>query len=370
MGKPWWHILLLSGITLIISLTVFLLFWPIPTPPVSEMKNARETLIMARQNNADIYSQDHYREALNYYDSAMASWRDENIRFIYKRNYDKVVTYADLSSKKALLASETSLNNSANLRMKLVLDMKEIDDLIGMLNDRFYNYPLKSEIRNNISTGKMLAAEARVAFNEKKYMVADETVRKSKHLLASSYDYADTHLSNYFKSYPKWKAWIDSTIAITTENLIYAVIIDKFSHRFFIYLDGEKISEFKAELSENWVGDKRRRGDKKTPEGMYKIIKIIEDDSTGYHKALLLDYPNAEDSVNYRNEIKMGTLSPSSMIGEKIEIHGEGGRGADWTSGCIALRNRDIDSVFKYIGIGTPVTIVGSMYNLRQALNR
>lgn len=370
MGKPWWHILLLSGITLLISLTVFLLFWPIPPPPVSEMKYARETLIMARRNNADIYSQDYYREALNYYDSAMANWRDENKRFIYKRNYDKVVTYAGLSSKKALLASEISLNNSANLSMKLVLDLKEIDDLIGMLNDRFYNYPLKSEIRNNISTGKMLAAEARVAFNEKKYMVADEAVRKSKHLLASSYDYADTHLRDYFKSYPQWKEWIDSTIAVSSENKEYSVIIDKFSHRFIIYLDGEKISEFKAELSENWIGDKRRRGDKKTPEGMYRIIKIIEDDSTGYHKALLLDYPNAEDTVNFRHEIRMGTLSPSSMIGEKIEIHGEGGRGADWTSGCIALRNRDIDSVFKYVGIGTPVTIVGSMYNLREALNR
>lgn len=370
MGKPWWHILLLSGITLLISLTVFLLFYPIPSPPVSEMRYARETLIMARRNKADIYSQEYYCEALNYYDSAMASWRNENKRFIYKRNYDKVVTYADLSSKKALLASETSLNNSANLRMRLEQDLKEIDDLIRLINDRFYNYPLKSEIRNNISTGKMLAIDARLAFNEKIFLVADEAVRRSKHLLASSYDYANTHLSNYFKSYPQWKVWIDSTIAISSENHEYSVIIDKFSHRFFIYLDGEIISEFKAELSENWVGDKRRRGDKKTPEGMYRIIKIIEDDSTGYHKALLLDYPNAEDTINFRHEIELGTLSPYSRIGEKIEIHGEGGRGADWTSGCIALRNRDIDSVFKYVGIGTPVTIVGSMYSLRQALNR
>lgn len=362
--------MLLSGIAIIISIIVFLLFYPIPPPPVSEMKYARENLIMARGNEADVYSQEYYSEALNYYDSAMLSWRDENKRFIYKRNYDKVVSYADLSLKKALQASETSLNNSANLRISLEKDLKAIDDLIGKINDRFYNYPLKSEIRNNISTGKMLATEARLAFNEKKYLVADEALRTSKQLLASSYDYANTHLINYFKSYPLWKKWIDSTIAISAERQEYSIIIDKFSHRFFIYLDGEIISEFKAELGQNWVGDKRRRGDKKTPEGMYKIIKKIEDDSTGYYKALLLDYPNAEDTVNFRHEIKTGTLSPSSIIGEKIEIHGEGGRGADWTSGCIALKNRDIDSVFKYVGIGTPVTIVGSMYSLREALNR
>ncbi len=370
MGKPWWHILLLAGITLLISLIVFLLFYPVPPPPVSEMKYARETLIMARGNEADIYSQEYYSEALNYYDSAMVSWRDENKRFIYKRNYDKVVAYADLSSKKALQASETSLNNSTNLRIRLEKEFKEIDNLIEMINDRFYTYPLRYEIRNNISTGKMLATEARLAFNEKKYLLADEIARKSKPLLASSYDYANIHLNNYFRSYPQWKVWIDSTIAISSEDHDYSIIIDKFSHKFFVYLDGEIIFEFRAELSENWVGHKRRRGDKATPEGMYKIVKKIEDDSTGYHKALLIDYPNAEDTVNFVREIKKGTLSPSATIGEKIEIHGDGGRGADWTSGCIALRNRDIDSVYKYVRVGTPVTIVGSMQRLREALNK
>jgi lipoprotein-anchoring transpeptidase ErfK/SrfK len=53
-----------------------------------------------------------------------------------------------------------------------------------------------------------------------------------------------------------------------------------------------------------------------------------------------------------------------------IEIHGSGGKGADWTAGCIALTNRDMDSLFKFIDIGTPVTIVGSMYELRHVMIR
>jgi hypothetical protein len=43
-----------------------------------------------------------------------------------------------------------------------------------------------------------------------------------------------------------------------------------------------------------------------------------------------------------------------------IEIHGGGGRSQDWTSGCVALANGDMDLVFEHAGVGTPVTIVGS----------
>ena len=49
--------------------------------------------------------------------------------------------------------------------------------------------------------------------------------------------------------------------------------------------------EFDAELGTNWVGDKRVKGDKATPEGMYKITKKFDGRKTKYYKALLLDYP-------------------------------------------------------------------------------
>ncbi|HSD26878.1 MAG TPA: L,D-transpeptidase, partial [Vicinamibacteria bacterium] len=42
-----------------------------------------------------------------------------------------------------------------------------------------------------------------------------------------------------------------------------------------------------------------------------------------------------------------------------IEIHGEGGRGQNWTEGCVALSNPDIDDLYGRVGVGTRVTIVG-----------
>jgi murein L,D-transpeptidase YafK len=82
--------------------------------------------------------------------------------------------------------------------------------------------------------------------------------------------------------------------------------------------------------------------------------------SSLYHKALLLDYPNADDRAEFALARRRGEMPMSAGIGGFIEIHGEGGRGRDWTRGCVALTNADMDELFARVPIGTPVTIVGS----------
>jgi murein L,D-transpeptidase YafK len=137
-----------------------------------------------------------------------------------------------------------------------------------------------------------------------------------------------------------------------------------------VYLDGEIKFEYSAELGKNWVGDKRLRGDKATPEGIYRITKKLKSDSTIYYKALLIDYPNEEDTALFEAALAKGTLPHSAKIGGMIEIHGNGGKGTDWTNGCIALTDREMDSIFKIAKIGTPVTIVGSMYDLKHVFKK
>ena len=60
-----------------------------------------------------------------------------------------------------------------------------------------------------------------------------------------------------------------------------------------------------------------------------------------------------------------GAAGPGGLI----EIHGEGGRQSDWTSGCVALRNENMDELFSRVSSGSPVTIVGSMVSLSDLLN-
>ena len=64
-----------------------------------------------------------------------------------------------------------------------------------------------------------------------------------------------------------------------------------------------------------------------------------------------------------------GTTTPKDAeIGGMIEIHGGGGKGVNWTDGCIALENKNMDIVFKLAQSGTPVTIVGSVQPLQLLL--
>ncbi|MCJ7448500.1 MAG: L,D-transpeptidase family protein [Bacteroidales bacterium] len=364
------HILIISAIAGLITLVGFLLFYPVPSPPVSKMEHARKTLSNARKEGADTYSTTLFTEAIEYYDSAMTNWRSENMRFIYSRDYNKVSFYAGLSSDKAELAAEDSKNTLSELETRLKQKIGALNVLITEINELFTSYPLAYEVRNRISKGKMLLKESEIAFNNRQYLQADRKMTDAETLLTTSFENASSNLKSYFKSYPEWRKWINQTIAESRQDSGYSIIIDKFSRKCVIYFNGIKKYQYNAELGRNWVGDKRVSGDKATPEGMYKIIRKFKSDSTKYYKALLLDYPNNEDTAKFISDIAKGILPVSAKIGGMIEIHGNGGKGVDWTEGCIALTDREMDTVFKIIEIGTPVTIVGSMYNLQHVLNR
>jgi len=77
-----------------------------------------------------------------------------------------------------------------------------------------------------------------------------------------------------------------------------------------------------------------------------------------YYKALLLNYPNESDRVRFRQGQRNGTIAGRARIGSLIEIHGEGGRGEDWTEGCVAVTNDQMDKLMKYAVRGMWVTIV------------
>ena len=370
MRKVWRDVLIFAAVAVSIPLTILLLIRFTPQPPIGEMEYAREILSMAGTNRADTYSKKLFTQAKIYYDSAMVNWQKENKRFLYFRDYKKVVMFAELSSKKASHAAENSITSTSNLKIKLKQKIDSLNDLISEINELFTTYPLTSEMRNRISKGKLILKEAEIAYKKGQYLQANRKITDSEYLLTASYENASANLKNYFRSYSVWKQWVDKTINESKKNHDYSIIIDKFSRKCFVYLNGTKKYEFDAELGKNWVGDKKVKGDKATPEGMYKITKKIEDSKTKYYKALLLDYPNDEDKERFKSQIARGSLPASAKIGGLIEIHGNGGKGIDWTEGCVALTDKEMDVVFKIAKVGTPVTIIGSMVDLQYVVNR
>ncbi|UCG43420.1 MAG: L,D-transpeptidase family protein [candidate division WOR-3 bacterium] len=100
-----------------------------------------------------------------------------------------------------------------------------------------------------------------------------------------------------------------------------------------------------------------------TPEGVYEISD--ERPQASFYKAFDIDYPNGVDRARYAIAGETGMIRRSGggypSIGSGIQIHGQG-IGGNWTFGCIALRNEDIDELFEHqrVGTGMPVIIVGS----------
>ena len=104
------------------------------------------------------------------------------------------------------------------------------------------------------------------------------------------------------------------------------------------------------------IGAKQQEGDHKTPEGEYFVDAKIA--HSQFYMALHLSYPSAEDRARAR---KLG-VSP----GGDVEIHGLGKKygwiGArhrltDWTDGCIAVTNEEIEDIFRIVPVGTRVEI-------------
>lgn len=350
------------------ALIFILLYMLVPEPPVEEMELARSALSDAARVKADIYSRKLFQEAKNDYDSAMANWQRENERFIYLRNYEKVGNYATASAKKARDAAKSSDESQFDLEGTIRIKIENLNKVVGELNKLFTYYPLSPEIRNRISRGKMLLKEAELEYSRGHLLPAERKISDAEFLLSSSHETANSSLRSYFNSYPVWKSWVDKTIALSKTTRDYVIIVDKYSRKLMVYIAGVKKYEYTAELGQNWVGDKRVSGDKTTPEGMYKVIRKLEKSKTKYYKALLLNYPNEEDTARFRAGQADGSIPAGAKIGGLIEIHGSGGRGADWTDGCVALTDREMDIIYRIVKIGTPVTIVGSVNKLEDLL--
>jgi murein L,D-transpeptidase YafK len=134
------------------------------------------------------------------------------------------------------------------------------------------------------------------------------------------------------------------------------VVIEKTAHRLSIYIGGRLLKTYKVGLGPNAKGPKEREGDGRTPEGTYVIDSRKQD--SAFHRALHISYPNNEDRRRAR---RLG-VAP----GGAIMIHGlPNGMGAigkahlirDWTQGCIAVTNEEIEEIWRVVPNGTRVEI-------------
>jgi hypothetical protein len=153
-----------------------------------------------------------------------------------------------------------------------------------------------------------------------------------------------------------WQRWAGETVEDSRLKGGCAIVVDKAQHHLQLYQNGALIQTYDCNLGYNSGHQKMFAGDGATPEGKYTVTKVKQ--ISKFYKALLLDYPNPSDAGRFKENKRRGLVSARAGIGRLIEIHGGGGQGKDWTDGCVALADDDLDRLLKSAGVGTPVTIV------------
>ena len=158
-----------------------------------------------------------------------------------------------------------------------------------------------------------------------------------------------------------WRQMARRTIAWSRTNQATAILVNKADRRLTIYRNGRPVVSYQVRLGYNGIMEKRYQGDGATPEGQYRVVKKRDRGQTQFYRALLLDYPNAEDRRRFHKARKAGAIPAGAFIGGQIEIHGEDGLPMSQTLGCLMLDNRQMDKLFEKVEVGAPVTIIGAL---------
>ncbi len=134
------------------------------------------------------------------------------------------------------------------------------------------------------------------------------------------------------------------------------MLVFKSKRQLLAYSNGQLMKTYTISLGKNPIGDKEFEGDKKTPEGVYFIN--AKNPNSGYHKNLGISYPDKDDIAKAKQLGK--------PTGGDVKIHGlRNGSGftgkfhrwKNWTNGCIALSNQEIDELYTAVKIGTRIEI-------------
>lgn len=158
--------------------------------------------------------------------------------------------------------------------------------------------------------------------------------------------------------------------ALTAENLSKPRIEVFKAKRVLLLFDADKlIKTYRVGLGTNPVPPKEKKDDRATPEGSYFICS--KNPQSKFHLSLAISYPGSADA---RRGLNAGLISKAdyqaiiqasadhktppwgTKLGGEVFVHGNGAA-SDWTWGCIALDNPDIEELYKLVPVNTPITI-------------
>ncbi len=291
--------------------------------------------------------------------AARQSLERENLKLGWFRDYGKVrQRYA------AVLETGKSLKTtiqSVVARQAAALETKAeaVRRRLRVLDDLTLSLVERGQARSRLARASLALDEAEDQIKAGRFDAGEATLDKAAGLASEAEKAVLAHISRYLDpaQVRSWKTAAEETIAESRSRGTTVLIVSKLERRLAVYRSGKLFRTYDIGLGFNGLADKRFAGDNATPEGRYLIVRKIP--SSLYYKALLINYPNDEDRRWFARERARGTIPGNVGIGGDVEIHGGGEDSL--TRGCISLDNNKMDELYDLVGVGTPVTIIGTL---------
>jgi murein L,D-transpeptidase YafK len=141
-----------------------------------------------------------------------------------------------------------------------------------------------------------------------------------------------------------------------------SIVVVKSDYELKVYDKDGWYATYPVVFGSKSLDDKMMEGDRKTPEGVYHISSKRPHEK--WDKMMLIDFPTQADLDKFKERKAKGLIPKGAKIGGGIAIHGTWPHDdlavdlyQNWTNGCIALKNDDVDELFDLAAVGTQVTI-------------
>jgi len=142
----------------------------------------------------------------------------------------------------------------------------------------------------------------------------------------------------------------------------YYIIVDKSDYELKVYDDEGWYATYPIVFGSKDLSDKMKEGDKRTPDGNFRVI--LKKIHPKWGPELLLDYPNEETMQRFNERKSKGLIPKNARPGGGIAIHATRPEEEwtvdnyyNWTDGCISAKYTEMKDLYSYIPVGTPVTI-------------
>ena len=248
-------------------------------------------------------------------------------------------------------------------RLSIETKLAKVEQRLRLLNTRVGDIGSRVVLGEHPVETELLVRQARLLFEQGQYSQAVEASDRAGKILLTQTELLTNELGRYADNelIAAWREAARQTIEWSRTHRAQSIVISKADRVLTLYKNGRKVLTYPIQLGSRGIRAKQHYGDGATPEGEYRIHRKRGSGQTPYFRALILDYPNADDRRRFEEAQKVGLIPRSQPMPGLIQLHGIAQGITDQPFGSILLDNPHIAKLFDQVSVGTPVTIVGAL---------